>query len=54
MHPDLIVDGPVQSDFALNNEMLEERFPFSILNKRRVNTLIFPNLDAANITFKFF
>ena len=52
MHPDLIVDGPVQSDFALNNEMLEERFPFSILNKRRVNTLIFPNLDAANITYK--
>jgi malate dehydrogenase (oxaloacetate-decarboxylating)(NADP+) len=52
MHPDLIVDGPVQSDFALNNEMLEGRFPFSILNKRRVNTLIFPNLDAANITYK--
>ena len=52
MHPELIVDGPVQSDFALNNEMLEERFPFSILNKRRVNTLIFPNLDAANITYK--
>ena len=52
MHPDLIVDGPVQSDFALNNEMLEERFPFSILNKRRVNTLIFPNLDSANITYK--
>ena len=52
IHPDLIVDGPVQSDFALNNEMLEERFPFSILNKRRVNTLIFPNLDAANITYK--
>ena len=52
MHPDLIVDGPVQSDFALNNEMLEERFPFSGLNKRKVNTLIFPNLDAANITYK--
>ena len=52
MHPELIVDGPVQSDFALNNEMLKERFPFSILNKRRVNTLIFPNLDAANITYK--
>ena len=52
LHPELIVDGPVQSDFALNNEMLEQRFPFSILNRKKVNTLIFPNLDAANITYK--
>ena len=50
--PNLNVDGPIQSDFALNNEMLAERFPFSALNKRKVNTLIFPNLDAANITYK--
>ena len=41
-----------QSDFALNSEMLKERFPFSVLNKEKVNTLIFPNLDAANITYK--
>jgi malate dehydrogenase (oxaloacetate-decarboxylating)(NADP+) len=52
MYPDLIADGPVQSDFALNNEMLVERFPFSSLHNRNVNTLIFPNLDAANITYK--
>ena len=52
MFPDLIADGPVQSDFALNNEMLGERFPFSSLHNRNVNTLIFPNLDAANITYK--
>ena len=52
MFPELIVDGPVQSDFALNDDMLGERFPFSLLNKRKVNTLIFPNLDAANITYK--
>ena len=51
-YPDLIVDGPIQSDFALNREMLKNRFPFSILNGRKVNTLIFPNLDAANITYK--
>ena len=51
-YPDLLVDGPIQSDFALNNEMLKERFPFSVLNKEKVNTLIFPNLDAANITYK--
>ena len=52
LFPELIADGPVQSDFALNNDMLGERFPFSSLNNRKVNTLIFPNLDAANITYK--
>ena len=51
-NPELIVDGPIQSDFALNKEMLKSRFPFSILNGRKVNTLIFPNLDSANITYK--
>ena len=51
-HPDIDVDGPVQSDFALNKEMLKSRFPFSQLSKKNVNTLIFPNLDSANITYK--
>ena len=51
-NPDLIVDGPIQSDFALNKEMLKSRFPFSNLNGRKVNTLIFPNLDSANISYK--
>jgi len=50
--PDLIVDGEVQSDFALNPEMLKSKFPFSKLVDKKVNTLIFPNLDAANITYK--
>ena len=51
-YPDLEVDGPLQSDFALNKEMLAEKFPFSELVKKKVNTLIFPNLEAANITYK--
>ncbi|MCY4299537.1 MAG: NADP-dependent malic enzyme [Flavobacteriaceae bacterium] len=51
-HPDLIVDGPIQSDFALSNKLLSGGFPFSNLNGKKVNTLIFPNLDAANITYK--
>ena len=50
--PNLIVDGPIQSDFALNSDMLKERFPFSSLVNKNVNTLIFPNLDSANITYK--
>ena len=52
MFPSLIADGPIQSDFALNNDMLNERFPFSIINNKKVNTLIFPSLDSANITYK--
>ncbi|MCY3998163.1 MAG: NADP-dependent malic enzyme [Flavobacteriaceae bacterium] len=50
--PDLIVDGPIQCDFALSNKLLAGGFPFSSLNGKKVNTLIFPNLDAANITYK--
>ncbi|NDI97835.1 NADP-dependent malic enzyme [Flavobacterium sp. LaA7.5] len=51
-HPDLVVDGEVQADFALNPEMLKDKFPFSKLAGKKVNTLIFPNLEAANITYK--
>ncbi|TRX38624.1 NADP-dependent malic enzyme [Flavobacterium sp. ZT3R18] len=51
-HPDIVVDGEVQADFALNPEMLTAKFPFSKLAGKKVNTLIFPNLEAANITYK--
>ncbi|MEZ4786394.1 MAG: NADP-dependent malic enzyme [Flavobacterium haoranii] len=51
-YPDLIVDGEVQTDFALNPEMLKSKFPFSKLVNKKVNTLVFPNLDSANITYK--
>ncbi len=51
-HPDLIVDGEIQADFALNSDMIKAKFPFSKLAGKKVNTLIFPNLEAANITYK--
>jgi len=51
-YPDLIVDGELQADFALNQEMQNNKFPFSKLAGKKVNTLIFPNLDTANITYK--
>ena len=51
-YPDLIVDGEVQTDFALNPDLLKSKFPFSKLVNKKVNTLIFPNLDSANITYK--
>ena len=50
--PKLIVDGPVQSDFALNKEMFKKNFSFSKLSGKNVNTLIFPNLDSANTSYK--
>ena len=51
-HPDLIVDGEIQANFALNSDLLSESFPFSTLHNKRVNTLIFPNLSAGNIAYK--
>ena len=51
-YPELVVDGELQTDFALNPKMLQENFPFSKLAGKKVNTLIFPNLDTANISYK--
>ena len=51
-HPDLSVDGELQTDFALNSDMLKANFPFSKLANKKVNALIFPNLESANITYK--
>ena len=50
--PDLSVDGEVQSDFALNKEMFKDKFSYSKLSGKNVNTLIFPDLDAANTNYK--
>lgn len=51
-YPDMIVDGDIQSNMALNQKMLKENFPFSELCDHPVNTLIFPNLSSGNITYK--
>lgn len=51
-HPELSVDGELQVDFALNREMLQGKFPFSKLAGKKVNTLIYPDLDSANSTYK--
>lgn len=49
--PDLIVDGEMQANVALNNILLKEMYPFSELVDRNVNTLIFPNLASGNIAY---
>ncbi|ATA68250.1 NADP-dependent malic enzyme [Capnocytophaga cynodegmi] len=52
-HPDLVVDGEIQADFAINPEKIARSFPFSKLNNGKgANVLIFPNLESANITYK--
>ncbi len=51
-YPDLIVDGEMQANFALNKEIRMKKFPFSKLAGHDVNTLIFPNLDSGNIAYK--
>ena len=51
-NPDMIVDGELQTDFALNQEMHQKKFPFSKLAGKKVNALIFPNLDSANSNYK--
>lgn len=51
-YPDLIVDGEMQANFALNKEMRKNKFPFSKLADHDVNTLIFPNLSSGNIAYK--
>ena len=51
-HPDIIVDGEIQANFALNRELRDEIFPFSELSRKNTNTLIFPNLSSGNIAYK--
>ncbi len=51
-HPELIVDGDIQANFAINNTLLKDNFPFSRLADAPANTLIFPNLESGNIAYK--
>ncbi|HEY0243963.1 MAG TPA: phosphate acyltransferase, partial [Mucilaginibacter sp.] len=51
-YPDMIVDGDMQANFALNPDMLTDNFPFSSLKGAAANTLIFPNLESGNIAYK--
>ena len=52
--PDMIVDGEMQSGYALNKEARDEKWPFSRLCGYDVNTLVFPNLTSARSSYKIF
>ena len=51
-YPNLIIEGDIQANVALNIELQRELYPFSDLAKEGANTLIFPNLSSANIAYK--
>jgi malate dehydrogenase (oxaloacetate-decarboxylating)(NADP+) len=51
-HPTIVVDGDMQGNFAMNNALLRENFPFSRLADAPANTLVFPNLESGNIAYK--
>lgn len=51
-HPDVLVDGEMQGNFAVNNRLLEANFPFSKLLGAPANVLVFPNLESGNIAYK--
>ena len=51
-YPEMVVDGDMQANFALNTDLLADNFPFSSLKGKAANTLIFPNLESGNIAYK--
>lgn len=51
-YPDLLIDGEMQVHFALNKDLRDKHFPFNRLHGKDVNTLVFPNLSAANTVYR--
>jgi malate dehydrogenase (oxaloacetate-decarboxylating)(NADP+) len=51
-HKNVIVDGDMQANFAMNPELLRDNYPFSTLIGAPANVLIFPNLESGNIAYK--
>ena len=52
MRPEILVDGEMQADTAVNPDILSRLFSFSDLKDQGANILIFPNLESANISYK--
>jgi malate dehydrogenase (oxaloacetate-decarboxylating)(NADP+) len=51
-YPDLLIDGEMQANVALNPELLREQYGFSPLAEKGANTLVFPNVESGNIAYK--
>ena len=51
-YPDLAIDGEMQVNFAINDELRDRKYPFTRLQGKEVNTLVFPNLSSANAGYQ--
>ena len=51
-YPDMVIDGEMQVNFALNKELRDDKYPFTRLKGLDVNTLVFPNMSSANGSYK--
>lgn len=51
-YPDLIIEGEMQANVAINEDIQKEMYPFSKLINKKANTLIFPDLSSGNIAYK--
>lgn len=51
-YPEMVIEGEMQANVALNEEIQQENYPFSSLIGNKVNTLIFPDLSSGNIAYK--
>ncbi|GHT35731.1 NADP-dependent malic enzyme [Bacteroidia bacterium] len=51
-HPDIVIDGEMQVNFAFDKKLRDEKYPFTKLKGLDVNTLVFPNLSSANSAYK--
>ncbi len=51
-YPDLAIDGEMQVNYALNDKLRDQTYPFTRLNGKKVNTLVFPNLSSASATYR--
>lgn len=51
-YPDLVIEGDIQANIALNTELQQEMYSFSALAEKGANTLVFPDLASGNIAYK--
>ena len=51
-YPDLCIDGEMQVNFALNKQLRDDKYPFTRLKGKDVNTLVFPNMSSAQSSYK--
>ncbi|MCB9357855.1 MAG: NADP-dependent malic enzyme [Calditrichaeota bacterium] len=52
LRPDILIDGEMQADTALDESIINTVYPFSVLRGQAANVLVFPDLNSANISYK--